>query len=243
MAGKCQVWEYPALPIRIRFGSTDAMADEIRSVSSTFCKEAPAGRTARSNAERPVAMTTAPTAFSAVVHKPSVKGLQLTISCWGAMTCGRPSIAWVTLGTASARRARVINTRSDTATVLLGTGAIRHLRSNPPANPAANEFTCLQVSEPDSGGRLRHAHQEDQAVASVASKPQVWRRRYDRARAMPYRFSFNHRFFRSSPALRAASATLFPAAWRSPSRYAFSKRATASARAWWTGCIARSGAM
>jgi hypothetical protein len=26
------------------------------------------------------------------------------------------------------------------------------LRSNPPANLAVNEFTCLQVSEPDSVG-------------------------------------------------------------------------------------------
>ncbi len=87
----------------MRFGSAEAMPSEARSVSSAACRDAPAGSATRLNPPSPVAVTTAPTRPRAWVQTlGSTNGLQLTIICCGAMTCGSPSMTWVTFDVARA---------------------------------------------------------------------------------------------------------------------------------------------
>ena len=96
LAVNSQVCGYAALPMRMRFGSAEAMASVARSASSTPWSGAVAGRIASLKFPSPRSLTTAPTRSRAAVHREgSTAGLQLTISCCDAMTCGRPSMTCV----------------------------------------------------------------------------------------------------------------------------------------------------
>src|SRR5712691_876776 len=87
----------------MRFGSADAIPAAARSVSSASWSDTPSGSCTRLNAAWPVATIVAPTSARAFEHTTgSATGSQLTMSCCGAMTWGRPSMTCVTRGTAPA---------------------------------------------------------------------------------------------------------------------------------------------
>src|SRR6267143_5574844 len=104
--------------MRMRFGSADAMPSAPRSVSRTPCSGVLAGRIASLKFPSPRTLTIAPTELRAEVHKLSAAdGLQLTISCCGTMTCGRPSMTCVVAVTARAGPASARATATGTRTL------------------------------------------------------------------------------------------------------------------------------
>jgi len=156
------------------------MADEIRSVSSTYCKETPAGRPP-DRTPQPRGDDDRAHGVERVVHKPSVKGSQPTISCWGDDL--RQAVDDLGDVGDGVRAARQVITRERDSDRVSGNRAIVSCQQSA-GQPATNEFTCLQLSEPDSVGaratpikKIKWLRVRLQAT-SVAQ-------RYDRARAMP----------------------------------------------------------
>src|SRR2546428_7721518 len=137
--------------MRMRFGSAEAMAVAARSVSRALCRETLTGSTARLKPASPVSATTAPTRLRAVVQRLArTDGLQRTIICCGAMTCGSPSITCVTVGVA---RAGAASASANRIAAILQVGAIGPLLSKGEAKILTLEISA--TCERFQAARLR----------------------------------------------------------------------------------------